>query len=231
MRIRAPLTILTAAFIGSVAHAQMAKLPSLPSSSSGALGLQGSVGAGFVDFRVQSPSQDFQIDRGIYVVGSIERGFNVLHLYLTLSLSYMQAEGLANYNYSNLSASQTYTATDVKFKSSVTDLSLGLKMKLIDDYWFRPYVEGGGIGGYHQISYTSKTDVLATQGSDYKTKDIVMGSGYYGEAGLEAMFSAKFGVKLAARESIYQTKKLETLGNRPLRFNTETYYFALLFGM
>jgi hypothetical protein len=217
----------------AISFAQMPKVPSLPSSSfgSGNIGLQGSVGAGFVDFRVQSPSADFKIDRGIYVAGQIERGFNVMHLYLTLSLSHMQAEGLANYQYSNLSNSTTYTAQDIKFKSSVTDLALGLKLKIIDHYWFRPYIEGGGLGGYHQISYSGKTDVLSAQGSDYKSKDVVMGSGYYGEAGLEAMFSEKFGVKLAARESIYQTKKLETLADRPLRFNSETYYFSLLFGM
>lgn len=224
---RIALTILL--FCGLTAQAQSVKMPSLPSS--GNLGLQGSVGAGFTDFAVQWPSDDFKVDRGIFAAGQIERGFNVLHLYLTLTVSYMQAEGLANYSYTNLSSSNSYAVNDIKFRSSVSDLGLGLKMKIIDDYWFRPYIEGGGVGGYHQISYTSKTDTLAAQGSDYKGKDVVMGSGYYGEAGIEAMFSAKFGVKLAARESVYQTKKLETLGNRPLRFSTETYYFSLLFGM
>lgn len=200
-------------------------------SSSASLGLQGSVGAGFSDFSVQSPDETFRLDRGIFAAVGIERGFNVMNLYLTLTLSNMQAEGLANYSYTNLAQSQTYTATDVKFKSNVLDLGLGLKLKLIDKYWFRPYVEVGGLGGYHTISYTSKMDVLAAQGNEYKSKDVVMGSGYYGEAGLEAMFSDKFGVKLAARQSTYQTKKLETLENRPLRFVVETYYFSLLFGM
>lgn len=224
------LLIYAALIAPGIAFAQISRLPSLPTGSGGKLGIQGSVGAGFVDYRVQSPAADFKIDRGIFVAGQIERGFNVLHLYLTLTLSHMQAEGVSNYQYTNLSASQTYTATDVEFKSAVTDLALGLKMKLIDDYWFRPYVEGGGLGGYHQISY-SANDTLVAQGTEYKTKDVVMGSGYYGEAGIEAMFSDSFGVKLAARESIYQTKKLETLNNRPLRFNSETYYFSLLFGM
>lgn len=227
------LLILSATLLMSCAtFAQsIPKLPSLPSGAGGSLGLQGSIGAGFVDYNVQSPSTDFKIDRGIFVAGQIERGFNVMHLYLTMTLSHMQAEGVANYNYTNLSSSVTFTANDVKFKSAVTDLALGLKLKIIDGYWFRPYIEGGGLGGYHQVTYTSKADILSAQGTDYKNKDVVMGSGYYGEGGLEAMFSDKFGVKLAARESIYQTKKLETLSNRPLRFNSETYYFALLFGM
>lgn len=213
------------------ALAQVRSLPSLPSSGGAGLGLQGSAGVGFADYSVQSPEDDLRIDRGMFLVGSLERGFNVLHLYLTLTLSHMTAEGLSNYSYQNLTSSVTYTAQDVKFKSSITDLGLGIKLKIIDNYWFRPYVEGGGLGGYHQISYSTGHDVLAAQGSDYKTKDVVMGSGYYGEGGVEAMFGAKFGVKLAARQSTYQTKKMETFGNRPLRFITETYYFSVLFGM
>lgn len=209
-------------------HAQSVKLPSLPSS--GNLGLQGSVGAGFTDFNVQVPADNFKIDRGIFAAGSIERGFGA-HFYLTLTLSNMSAEGVGNYNYTNLSSTTTYTATDVKFRASVLDLGLGLKLKLIDDYWFRPYLEAGGVGGYHTIAYTSKADVLSAQGPEYKNKDVVMGSGYYGEAGMEIMFSEKFGVKVAARQSTYQTKKLETLSDRPLRYVAETYYFALLFGM
>lgn len=218
-------------FVNFQVQAQLANLPKLPTSGGQMLGIQGSAGVGFADYSVQSPESDLRVDRGMFIAASIERGFNVLHLYLTLSLSHMSAEGLSNYQYTNLSSSTTYTAQDVKFKSNITDLGLGLKLKLIDNYWFRPYIEGGGLGGYHQIQYASKTDVLAGQGADYKTKDIVMGSGYYGEAGIETMFGDRFGVKLAARQSIYQTKKMETFGNRPLRFTTETYYFALLFGM
>ncbi len=223
------LLVILFAFISFSAQAQFGGVPRLPTG--GRTGLQGSVGAGFADFRIESPKDDYEMDRGIFAAAAIERGFNVLNLYLTLTLSHLSAEGLANYNYTNLANSQNYTATDVKFRASVLDLGLGLKLKLIDDYWFRPYIEGGGLGGYHTISYSSKMDVLAAQGSEYKNKDVVMGSGYYGEAGLEAMFSDAFGVKLAARQSYYTTKKLQTLGDRALRFVAETYYFSLLFGM
>lgn len=216
---------------GANAYAQIKGVPRLPTSSSGNLGLQGSAGAGFTDFAISRPKEDLRMDRGIYAAVSIERGFNVMNLYLTLSLSYMSAEGLSNYRYTNLSSTSSYAVTDMKFNSTVTDLGLGLKWKLIDQYWFRPYIEGGGLGGYHQISYSGKTDVLAAQGSDYKTKDIVMGSGYYGEAGIEVMFSDKFGVKLAARQSHYQTKAMETFNNDALRYTAETYYFSALFGM
>jgi len=215
-------------FSSEPAHAQLGSVPRLPTS--GGLGLQGSAGVGFVDFTVVSPKPDIKIDRGTYIAASIERPFDFLHLYLTLGLSYLNAEGVANYRYRNLSSSVTFSANDVTFRSNVTDLSLGLKLKIIDNHWFRPYIEGGGLGGYHQLTYTSGQATLAAQGVGFKTKDVVMGTGYYGEGGLEAMFSERFGVRLAARQSHYSTKSLETLDSRPLRFRSETYYFSLLFG-
>lgn len=215
-------------FFSTSAFAQVSSIPRLPTSSG--LGLQGSAGVGFGDFNVNSPKEDFKIEQGTFAAAGIERGFNVFHLYLTLGLSHMMGDGTANYSYSNLSSSTNYSVSDVKFKTAITDLSLGIKLKLIDDYWFRPYIEGGGLGGYHQINYTSKTNEMAAQGSDYKTKDTVMGSGYYGEFGIETMFSEKFGIKLAARESRYQTKAVDTLGQRSLKFTLQTYYFSLLFG-
>lgn len=213
--------------ISNIAFAQ--GIPKI--SAGGGLGLQGHAGAGFADFTTQSPAADFKMDRGVFAVVGIERGFNVMNLYLTLSLSNLQAEGLSNYQYTNLSNSNSYSTTDIKFADSVLDLGLGLKIKLLDHYWFRPYIEGGGLAGYHTINYKSKLNILAGQGSDYKSKEDVMGSGYYAEGGLEAMFSDRFGLKLAARQSNYQTKALETLNNRELKFSAETYYFSLLFGM
>lgn len=215
---------------GALAQAQGVRgMPKLPTS--GNMGLQGSAGIGFADFAVGSPEKDLRIDRGTYVAAAIERGFDILNLYLTLSLSNMTAEGTSNYSYSILSGTKTYTGTDMKFKSNITDLGLGLKFKIIDGYWFRPYVEGGVLGGYHQISYNSASTALSSQGSDYKSSDVVMGSGHYGEAGIEIMFSEAFGVKLAGRASEYTTKPMETFANSSLRFRTETYYFSLLFGM
>ena len=217
-------------FFGAFAQAQGVRgMPSLPSSES--LGLQGSAGVGFADFGIISPEADLRINRGTYVAVAIERGFEILNLYLTLSLSNMTAEGTSNYSYSILSNTKTYTATDMKFKSNITDLGLGLKFKIIDGYWFRPYVEGGVLGGYHQISYNSASTAFAGQGTDYKSADVVMGSGHYGEGGIEIMFSERFGVKLAGRASSYQTKDMETFDKRSLRFRTETYYFSMLFGM
>lgn len=215
--------------LAGFANAQVKGAPKLPTFDGA--GLQGSVGAGFADFMVDVPSADLKINRGTFAAAAIERSFNFLQLYLTLSLSNMAADGTSNYKYTNLSKSTTYTASNLRFKSNITDLALGLKFKIIDGYWFRPYVEGGVLGGYHQINYDVGSTTFGTQGTDYKSNDVVMGSGAYAEGGVEIMFSEKFGVKLAGRSSNYQTKIMETFDSRALKFRTETYYFSLLFGM
>jgi hypothetical protein len=220
---------LAALIFPALSHAQSIRgLPSLPTSG---IGFHGSVGVGFADFKTHTPASDYRLDRGTYFAASLERGFNILHLYLTFGLNYMSAEGTSNYDYSNLSSSTTYSMDNVSFKAAMYEVSLGLKLKLIDNYWFRPYVEGGGIGSYNQVSYGSQISGLSATGTDYKAKDVIMGSGYYGEGGVEIAFNDKFGVRLAAREAIMQTKKLETLGNRPVRMQNEIYYLSLLFGL
>lgn len=222
------IVVLSLLVLSAVSEAQSIKgLPSIPTSVG--LGFQGSVGVGFTDFKTQFPSNDFKLDRGTYFSAQLERGFEVLHLYLTLGLNYQGATGTANYEYTNLSSSAHYAATDMPFKASMYEVSLGLKMKLIDNYWFRPYVEAGGIGSYNQVVYDSRMSSLGWVG--HKATDVIMGSGYYGEGGIEVMFTPKWGVKLAARQAFIQTKKLETLNNLGVRLQNEIYYFSLLFGM
>lgn len=228
----ARIAILSLIFLSPLTFAQSIRgLPSLPKG--GTAGLTGSVGIGFADFVTLSPAADHKQDRGTYINTSIERSFNFMQLYLTMGFNYMDAKGVANYSYTNLSSSHSYSLNDISFQSKTYELALGLKLKLIDDYWFRPYIEGGGMGNYNDVSYSFNSTQLTTLtavGSDYKTKDVIMGSGYYYEGGVEIMFSDKFGVKLSARQAVIQTKKLETLGDRVLRLRTENYYFSMLFG-
>ena len=193
-------------------------------------GVQGSAGVGFTEFNVQSPKSDIRFDRGFYLTAAGEKGFNVANLYLTISLGYMDAKGTAKYDYSNLSSSNHYQVNDVAFRARMIELGLGLKMKLIDNYWFRPYIEGGGIGSWNQLNYTSKSQEMAAFGSDYKTEDTMVGSGYYGEAGIEAQFSERFGVKLAARLSQMKTRSVETLGEQKLKYQGQTFYLSALLG-
>ncbi len=206
----------------SIVWAQMAPRPNVEMR-----GVAGSLGGGYTDFYVISPAQNFKLDRGVFLAGAGERGFNFLNLYLTFTLSMMIAEGVTNYDYTTLN-NQNYTATDVQFRSNMLEANLGLKFKLIDNYWVRPYAEAGGIGGYHEVSYTNKQAELSAQGSDFKRKDAIMGGGHYKEFGIEVDFSEAFGIKVAARFSEFETKKLETLANQPIRFKAETYYLSAL---
>lgn len=226
-------TFLFTMIFSSVLFAQQMNargFPTLPNSTGKAqsLGIQGSAGAGFTDFVVVNPPDTFKMDRGTYIAAQIERGFNFAHLYFTVTLSQMNAEGTANYTYTDLSASTTYTAKNLRFTASLLDLSLGFKLKIIDGYWFRPYIEGGGVGSYYQIKYDNNT-ALDAQGS-WKKTDVMMGSGGYGEAGIEVAFSDAFGMKFAARYSDQQSKDLVTQNNERLKLRSETYYLSAIIG-
>jgi len=223
MKIHVSIIGFVLVLVGSTAWAQ--RIPSIPIGSKG---MTGSAGVGFVDFTTFSPSSsDVKFDRGTFITASIERPFNFLNLHLVLSIGHMSANGEANYQYEKNGT--TYTANGLPFRATLLDVGLGLKMKAFESYWFRPYIGGGGLGGYHEISYT-RTDQLAAQGSEYKSKDTLMGSGYYGEVGIEIEFTERFGVQLAGRLSEYSSKSLETLGGKKLGFRTETYYFSALIG-
>jgi hypothetical protein len=207
----------------------LSNVPSLPTGSM--KGFKGSVGAGFTDFNILSPHADFEVDRGLFLGGTIERSFNVLNLYLSLGLAYMNAQGTANYNYTDLSKAATYSQNNVNFTATFYELTLGLKCKLIDDYWFKPYIEGGGVGSYYTLNYDQAAlRNLSSVGDDYKKKDVIMGSGYYGEAGLELEFTPTFGMKLGARQSTVQTKKLDTLAERSVLIQSQTFFVSAIFG-
>ena len=198
------------------------KIPNIEGS-----GVQGSVGAGFTDFTITSPAANFKIDRGTYAAAQIEHGFGTTPLYFTMTFSQMNATGNANYKYTDLGKSTTYTATNLGFRAQVLDLSLGFKWKIIDNYWFRPYIEAGGVGSYDQITYDDSS-TLTAQGTAWKKTDVIMGSGGYAEGGIEVSFTDKFGVKFAAKYTDQQTKDLETQNNEKLQFKAETYYFSAL---
>ncbi|MFN7905077.1 MAG: hypothetical protein ACK5P5_07830 [Pseudobdellovibrionaceae bacterium] len=202
----------------------------VPSSQGQAksLGIKGSAGVGFTDFVIVNPATNFKMDRGTYVTAQLERSFNFAHLYFTMNLSQMNAEGTANYNFTDLAASQTYQANNLRFTASLLDLSLGFKLKIIDEYWFRPYIEGGGVGSYYQIKYANNSTLDAA--GAWKKNDVMMGSGGYGEAGIEVQFSDLFGMKFGARYSDQQSKDLVTQNNEKLKLRTETYYVSAILG-
>lgn len=194
-------------------------------------GINGSAGAGFVEWETLEPlSSNVRFDQGQFVAIAGEKGFNFFNLYLNLSLAYMKTTGQTHYSYSNLST-ETYTASDVNFSSELFQAGLGLKWKIIDGYWIRPYVEGGGTGGYFTIKYDNldaKVTSTPANQRNYKKSDSLLDFGRYVEGGAEISFSQAFGLRAAARFIESRTKKLQTLGNAEIQYKANVYYLSLL---
>lgn len=194
-------------------------------------GINGSAGIGFVTWNILDPdASDMRFDQGNFVAIAGEKGFNFFNLYLNLSLAYMTTSGQTNYRYETLSG-ELYTATDVNFSANLFQAGLGLKWKIIDGFWIRPYIEGGGLGGYFTINYANlSTKVTSTPlgQTNFKAKDSLLDFGRYGEAGAEISFSDTFGLRVAARFIESRTKKFQTLDNSEIKYKSEVYYLALL---
>lgn len=194
-------------------------------------GMEGSAGAGYVTFQILEPDTSrFRFDQGQFAALAAERAIGFMNLYLNLSLAYMTAYGQVDYDYSTLSG-ERYTAGDVNFQSELFQAGLGLKFKLIDGYWFRPYVEGGGTGGYFTMKYSNldkKVTSTPAGGTNYKKEDSLLDFGKYIEGGLELQLSDVFGIRPAARFVESRTKKFKTLADRELQYKADIYYLALL---
>ena len=187
-------------------------------------GVSGSAGAGIVLFDIKHPASNFTMDQGVYGTVGIEKGVGAMNLFVTLSLSYLSTKGETNYNYTGLN-STNYTGSNVGFKSDIFQGGLGLRFKLLTESWFRPYVEGGGLGGYYMMTY-EKDNISG--GTDPKLKDNLLDFGYYGEAGLELAFSPQFGLRVGMRMTQNETKPFETLGDEKVKYTSEVYFFTLL---
>jgi hypothetical protein len=197
--------------------------------SGGMRGVRTYAGLGFANFNVTTPG--LKLNDGIFVYLGGERGVNDHGLSVTITLNYMSTDGTAMYDYTT--AGTHYTGNDIKFDSTNYQLSLGLRQRIFPTSWFRPYMEGGGLFGYHQIKYNGNlSSISATGGSGgpngYKTKDSITGLGYYGEAGAEVDFSENYGTRVGVRYQSTKTRALETLGNQSLEYNNLLFIFSLL---
>jgi hypothetical protein len=217
-------------FINSAAWAQSSFRSSPFTSGFGMKGINTYGGFGFTDFEVKSPSSAFRMDRGIFAFIGGEKGLNEIGTSVTISFNYMTTEGQAAYDYSTLSG-VGYTGSDIGFDSINYQLGIGLRQRFFPNSWLRPYIEGGGLFGYHEIRYTDNLGSIGvTSGGDpngYKRKDGLTGFGYYGEAGLEIDFSETYGVRVGGRYQVTETREFETLGEQKLNF--ETFVFQLAF--
>ncbi|MEO5667893.1 MAG: hypothetical protein ABIR96_07540 [Bdellovibrionota bacterium] len=190
-------------------------------------GISGSAGAGVALFDVKKPSTSFELDQGIYAAVQGERGLGFLHLYLTISLSFLTTQGQTAYKYSTL-AGDIYTGSDVNFTTQVFQGGLGVKFKLLQAYWVRPYVEAGGTGGYYQITYSNIAGKVTGPGTAAKDKDAILDFGTYYEGGVELSFSPTFGIQAAARFTNNKTKPFVTLDKQRIEYTSEIYYLSVL---
>lgn len=193
-------------------------------------GVSGWAGAGFVNFTVKEPAAGYKLDRGQFLALGGEKGFNALNLYLTFGFGYLSTTGQSQYAYQTLSG-ESYSTTDVNFRSELFQANLGLKLKLIDSGWFKPYAEGGGMFGYYNMKYdfnATQRAALETTGTNYKKEDAIIDMGHYVEGGLEILFSDSFGLKAAARLIRGETKDVDTLGKQKIKYEAEVFYLGLL---
>ncbi len=185
--------------------------------------IKGSAGFGIIEYTVTEPSTAFRLDDGIFTALQGEAPFGFLAM--TVSLNYLKTEGRSNYDYSTLA--QNYTATDLAFDSTSFQLGLGLKLPLLPAP-LSPYVEGGGILGYHTIKYKGDLSQLTAQGSDFKREDSLTELGYYAEAGLEVTFSESFAIRAAYRYIKMESRPFSTLGDQKIIFDARVIHAAVL---
>ncbi|MEQ1878527.1 MAG: hypothetical protein ABL958_17935 [Bdellovibrionia bacterium] len=227
---RLSFTILAAVFWSAQAFAATGSVPQFNPK-----GVAGHVGAGFTYTTVNLPSTRFKMDPGIFANLGGEKGFGFLNLSLTFSLGYLSSEGQADYHYRTLSGAD-YTATDAKFKYDLFNIGLGLKFRIIDGFFFRPYVEGGGTFGYSTLKFNFNSAQRAANtlvGPDAKDGESLFAFGKYAEGGADVAFSPSFGLLLAARIEWVDTKEFEILYDtnnekQKLLYTTMTYYVGLL---
>lgn len=201
-------------------------------SGFGMQGINGSAGFGFANYQVKTPVSNFRMGQGVFVYAGAERQMGESPFFITVAFNYMTTSGQSFYDYTTLGGVR-YQGTDIGFDSNNYQVGLGLKFKFFPSGWARPYVEGGGLFGYHEIKYSSGTQNIAiTSGTgnagDYKKKDGLTGLGYYGEGGLEVDFSEKFGVRSGVRYQETTTQPFETLGGQKVKFTTTIFQIAFL---
>lgn len=186
--------------------------------------LVGGAHGGIVQFNPISPTvNEIKLNNGFTALISGQKSAGGMHLYLLGGLEYVRTTGALNYNYTSIT-SVTYTTNQVGFSFDSIRASLSMRFKILENSFFRPYIEGGGSVGYTQISYDNNLRTLVGgMGSDYKTSDSALDFAGFGQAGVEADLSMKFGLEIAARYTHQSTRPFETFRRQTLSYDTLTY--------
>ncbi len=193
--------------------------------------LNGGLSYSPIQFNTLSPtSNELKMSNGSDFSLFGEKRFGFFHLYLTAAVDYLRTTGTANYSYFSQSGI-IYTANQVGFTYDGIGASLGVKVKIIEDSLFRPYVEGGGEAFYTQFSYDSslRTAAVTSLGSDFKTIDSFLDFAPYAEAGVEADLTNQWGLKLGARYTHHSSRMVETMAKRTITYDTMAYVIGLFF--
>lgn len=189
-------------------------------------GIRGSIGFGLAEYTIHSPNnKNMRIDDGLLTTIAGEAPLNDGSLLAAVSLHYLKGDGLTNYSYSTLQ--QDYAASDVSFDSTAFTIGLGLKFKPIPAM-ISPYIEGGGLIGYHELKYTRGLEGLNAVGDNYDTKDSLTETGFYGDIGVEVTFSEYFGVNVGYRLHMMTTRPFDTLGREKIRYDLGMLHFGVM---
>ena len=198
-------------------------------TSLGFRGMSGYAGFGVAEFSVLNPSTAFRMDQGVTAYLGGEKEMGKTGLFITFNVNYMSSDGQSFYDYTALGGSNyaTNPGTEINFSSTNYQLGIGLKFKLFPTSFFRPYGEGGGLFGYHEIEYKPQAGQLTNSDGGYKSKDGLTGFGYYVEAGVEIDFSKSWGIRTGVRYQITETRPFETLGNEKVKFESRAFQFGI----
>ncbi len=204
---------------------------SLSQANEGRSRFDGTLAGGFEQFSITSPTSGFQINNGTTFKFQGEKPFGNSPLYLTSGVSYLRTTGDLNYNYTSPTA--TYTASNVNYLADDFRLDIGLRVKFFNTEVIRPYIEGGGVAGYLQISYDSslRTPAVIAAGNDYKTLEDVLEFGYYAEGGFELQTGTNWGVRIAYNYLNCTTRNILTLKNQNVSYTGSTYYGGIFWDL
>ena len=192
-------------------------------------GMSGYAGFGVAEFSVINPEANFRMDQATMMYLGGEKQMGKTGLFLTFTLYYMQSDGQSFYDYTALGGANyaTNPGTQIDFSSTHYQLALGLKFKLFPTSFFRPYGEGGGLFGYHELQYKPRAGQLTINDGNHKDKDGLTGFGYYMEAGVEIDFSELWGIRTGVRYQITETRPFETLANEKVKYEMRAFQFAI----
>lgn len=152
--------------------------------------------------------------------------------YITVfgGLDFGTGTGKTQYDYTNPdNASDTATVNDLKAITNLYRLSGGLRIKLIKLQKFRLYVGGGLHVGMLNLTY-DKEDFKSRNGTTIGFEEAERNNlhGGFGEVGMEIIFTANSGIRVAAQRSSMNTDQFKTLGNEKLTFNYTSFSLSYM---